>query len=65
MKVFDKIYEKNTWGSEESRSGPGSTEKQTRRIREALPTILNNFGIKSMLDLPCGDWNWMKDVDLS
>ena len=65
MKVFDKIYEKNTWGSEESRSGPGSTEKQTRKIREALPTIFKDFNIKSMLDLPCGDWNWMKNVDLN
>jgi len=65
MKVFDKIYEKNSWGSNESRSGPGSSEKQTRKIREALPIIFKEFGIKSMLDVPCGDWNWMKDTDLS
>jgi len=65
MKVFDKIYEKNSWGSDESRSGPGSTEKQTRKIREALPKIFKDYNIKSMLDVPCGDWNWMKDVDLT
>lgn len=53
------------WGEIESTSGPGSTIEQTKAIREALKKLIKNFAIKSILDLPCGDFNWMKLVDLS
>ena len=65
MEVFDKIYEKNSWGSKESRSGPGSTLRETKRIREALPRIFKDYEISSVLDVPCGDFNWMREVDLT
>jgi hypothetical protein len=38
---------------------------QTERIREKLPKIIEHYQIKSMLDIPCGDFGWMKHVDLS
>ena len=62
--VFGHIYRSNKWGSEESRSGKGSSLTQTRQVREALPGLLQSHGIRSMLDLPCGDFHWMKEVDL-
>ena len=62
--VFDEIYEKNKWNSKESVSGVGSTLRKTKKIREFLPEIINENGIKSILDAPCGDFNWMKEVDL-
>lgn len=61
---FDKIYEDNGFIGTESRSGEGSSLFQTRIIREELPRLLNDLGVRHFLDVPCGDWNWMCHVDL-
>ena len=63
-RVFTAIYKNNKWGSRDSVSGPGSDLVQTRVVREKLPDLLRDFSVTSMLDIPCGDFNWMKDVDL-
>lgn len=63
--VFDDIYRRNTWGSRESVSGPGSEIASTREIAVAIPKIIADYGIGSMLDIPCGDFNWMATVDLT
>jgi hypothetical protein len=62
--IFAEIYERNEWGSNESVSGHGSVLEQTRVIIDELPKIVADFGVKTMLDIPCGDFNWMKTVDL-
>lgn len=62
--TFTEIFEKNLWASPESVSGGGSEMQNTEVIRRELPVLLQKFGIKSILDIPCGDWNWMKSVDL-
>ncbi|MGO4677625.1 class I SAM-dependent methyltransferase [Bosea sp. 2YAB26] len=62
--VFEQIYQLNTWGNSDSRSGDGSDAPSTARIRAALDKILAEFEIKSMLDIPVGDFNWMKLVNL-
>lgn len=62
--VFTQIYHENGWKNNESRSGHGSTTQATEIIREKLPEILNELSIKSMLDIPCGDMNWMSEVAL-
>jgi SAM-dependent methyltransferase len=62
--TFTEIYEKNLWSSPESVSGGGSEMQNTEVIRRELPVLIQKFGITSILDIPCGDWNWMKDVDL-
>jgi hypothetical protein len=51
-------------GTRESVSGYGSSLENTAEIRQALPFIFSRYGIKSVVDMPCGDWNWMKEVDL-
>ena len=61
---FTKVYTENTWGAKESVGGPGSSMKATQSIREALPGILGAYNIKSVLDIPCGDFNWMQHVNL-
>lgn len=61
--VFSKIYDSNFWGSDESKSGPGSQIGSTEKIRKSLPKLFKKYGIKSVLDAPCGDYNWMKSVD--
>jgi hypothetical protein len=63
--IFTEIYEKKYWGNKESVSGSGSTLDQTKNIIGILPTIFQKHDIKSVLDLPCGDFNWMKEVNLS
>jgi SAM-dependent methyltransferase len=64
QQTFTNIYENNLWCSPESVSGGGSEMQNTAVIRRELPYLLQKFGIQSILDIPCGDWNWMKDVDL-
>ena len=63
--TFSLIYEKNLWGTDESRSGAGSTLAQTASIRDFLPRLLQDLEIRSLLDIPCGDFNWMRQLDLS
>ena len=62
--VFTDIYKKNTWKSDESRSGTGSTIESTRVISAKLPEAIKELGVRSMLDLPCGDYHWIKEIDL-
>lgn len=62
--VFINIFNSNKWTSKESISGTGSEIKTTSLIRESLPNILDKYDIKSILDIPCGDFNWMKEVSL-
>lgn len=61
--VFTEIYHNNRWGSTESRSCVGSEIRATRLIVDWLPTLFKKYNIKSVLDIPCGDYNWMKWVD--
>lgn len=64
-KVFAKIYNNNHWRNTESISGPGSTINRTQSIRKNLASIIELNSIKFIIDVPCGDFNWMKLVDLS
>ena len=59
---FTKIYKSNHWNSLESRSGEGSTFENTENIRLELPKLLNKYQINIFLDVPCGDFNWMRYV---
>ncbi len=63
--VFTEIYNSNHWKSSESISGPGSEIKQTESLINDLGKLLIDMNIVSVLDLPCGDFNWMQKVDLS
>jgi hypothetical protein len=62
---FTIIYSKNKWGSSESSSGYGSTLTQTSNLRQELPALIKKYHIKSLLDVPCGDFNWLSTVDLN
>jgi SAM-dependent methyltransferase len=61
---FARIYETNLWGSEESRSGTGSEGDQTLYVRQALPGLLQERKVRSFLDIPCGDFAWMRHVPM-
>src|SRR4051794_26488349 len=63
--VFQRIFEENRWGNNESVSGEGSNLERTAVIRSQLPALLKRHGVKSMLDAPCGDFFWMQAVPLA
>lgn len=64
MLVFSQIYQDHFWPDRESRSGPGSNLEQTVTIRQRIPELLTSLGAASLLDVPCGDFNWMRQVSL-
>ncbi len=45
-------------------SGPGSNINNTRVVSSILPGVIKRYDIATLLDLPCGDFAWMRDVDL-
>lgn len=61
-KIFSEIAEKNLRGSAESVSGTGSTLEATEKIRRYIRWICLEYNIKSVVDSPCGDINWMKEL---
>ncbi|MDR2731981.1 MAG: hypothetical protein LBB36_02050 [Fibromonadaceae bacterium] len=63
--IFTKIKRNNLWGSPESVSGPGSEIENTKSLVLELPKLFKSKNITSILDIPCGDFNWMKEMDLS
>lgn len=62
---FALVYAENTWGNAESKSGSGSTLSATVKLRAALPELFERLAIESVLDIPCGDFNWMRHTDLT
>jgi hypothetical protein len=62
LSVFNAIAQQNSWGSQESVSGPGSTLGATETLRARLPAALTGLNIRSLVDAPCGDMNWMRHV---
>jgi SAM-dependent methyltransferase len=63
--IFRDKNARNAWRSAESVSGTGSDLTQTRVIAEALPALLRDLRASSLLDVPCGDFHWMRLVDLN
>ncbi|RYJ50879.1 class I SAM-dependent methyltransferase [Flavobacterium petrolei] len=68
--IFSKIYDKdlfNLGGNNTnpiSKSGPGSDLLQTKEILINLPFLIKKYNINSILDIPCGDFYWMNNVEL-
>ena len=62
--IFSSYYKNNTWQGKESKSGPGSDYDNAQFIIKELPFIFEKYSIKSMLDIPCGDFNWIKMINL-
>jgi hypothetical protein len=61
---FVDIYNLNAFGGTESISGPGSSLEQTVALRKELPGVIRDFNIRKIIDAPCGDFHWMKEVVL-
>jgi 2-polyprenyl-3-methyl-5-hydroxy-6-metoxy-1,4-benzoquinol methylase len=69
-RIFTRIYKNdlfNKWvdnANNVSKSGSGSDLVQTREVIRQLPGLLQKYGVKTMLDVPCGDFYWMQNVKL-
>jgi hypothetical protein len=61
-RAFTNICQKNLWGNHPSVSGPGSDLDQTVVIREQIPSLFLKYEIKTIIDAPCGDFYWMKEI---
>lgn len=62
--VFRDIYRRHHWSGSESASGAGASLDQTRGLHRSLPALLSELGVATMLDLPCGDYGWMRAIEL-
>jgi hypothetical protein len=67
---FSLIYQKKLWlkaaphlNPEKALSGQGSTAASTYALRQALEVLLRQERVETFLDAPCGDFNWMRDVN--
>lgn len=60
--LFTEIYKNYGFGGDESRSGGGSSLDATKSIREKIVELIKEKNIFSIVDIPCGDFNWMKEI---
>ena len=60
--IFTEINNVNYWNDQKSKSGSGSSLKSTENIRLKIPTIIKEFNIKSIIDVPCGDFFWFSKI---
>lgn len=60
--IFSSHYQTNFWRSNESVSGQGSTMAETEHVRDVLPVLFAQLKVASVLDLPCGDFHWFKEI---
>lgn len=61
---FESIYHQNDWRDEESVSGPGSNTVQTEEVKQIVEDLITTHQISTILDVPCGDFGWMSQVNL-
>ena len=64
LATFRQIYQSNHWRGAESASGAGASADQTARLRADLPGLCRELGVRRLLDLPCGEGQWMAQADL-
>ena len=58
--IFSKIYKNAYWQSGESKSGSGSDLDNLKNYNINLDNFFEKYQIKSMLDIPCGDFLFME-----
>jgi hypothetical protein len=60
--TFRTIYRTNHWGASE-RSGAGASVDQAAAVLAHLALVIERFQIRTLLDVPCGDFAWMRHLD--
>jgi hypothetical protein len=62
--VFRDIHRRHFLSGSESASGAGAGLDQTLELRRSLPALLGELAVTTILDLPCGDYGWMRTIEL-
>src|SRR5471032_237308 len=65
---FEAIYADGIWQNGRADvpgSGPGSSLNATTNLRARLPSLLDELGAETLLDIGCGDFTWMKEIGLN
>jgi 2-polyprenyl-3-methyl-5-hydroxy-6-metoxy-1,4-benzoquinol methylase len=60
--VFTDIYKNRKWNSKETPSGTGSELCATENIRKEIPKLFEKYKIKRVLDIGCGNVNWVRTL---
>jgi SAM-dependent methyltransferase len=63
--VFSQIYANGVWvmrDGQESLSGVGSVQAATGEMAAELAAFLREVGCARLVDIGCGDFNWMRTV---
>ncbi|WP_428095948.1 DUF2827 family protein [Candidatus Thioglobus sp.] len=63
--VFTDIFQNNSWGVRRICFRQWLNFTRNKKVRQWLPDLIKKRAITSMLDAPCGDFNWMKQLDLA
>ncbi len=53
-----------TGGLPETRCGRGSMMAYTANVRKRLPDLLRQYDVRSLIDAPCGDGNWISHIPM-
>src|ERR1043166_2464489 len=61
---FTGIFQQNAWGDPESVSGPGSNVARASLFRADSEALGRGLKPRTLLDVPCGDFNWLRHFDL-
>ena len=56
--AFSVIYNQSLWGEGGSRSGDGSTMKNTRGVTRILLELIASLSVRKLMDAPCGAMAW-------
>lgn len=62
---FNLIFKFSLFGVSESKSGPGSSLENTESVRREIVRLVSEREISSIVDIPCGDFNWMSTISKS
>jgi len=62
IRFFTDVYEQNLWGGNESKSGTGSEGSFAEQKINLIQDIIKEYDIQSIIDIGCGDLNWMKTI---
>ena len=60
--IFGDIYRRRAWGDGETVSGLGSTRARGADFSADLIELLRALNTRTLLDAPCGDFNWVAEV---
>jgi hypothetical protein len=64
--IFTDIYKQGIWlerPDQDSQSGLGSSSMATAALRSKFSEALRVCGCRALLDVGCGDFNWMRDIE--